>query len=73
MTVAQKVSVLTGASGSSYVGYTPAIAALCIPALKLQDGPAGVGDGMAQRHPAARRRSTSPRPATPPAERPTAR
>ena len=47
MTVAQKVTVLTGASGSSYVGFTPAIGALCIPAMNLEDGPAGVGDGMA--------------------------
>jgi len=46
MTVAQKVTVLTGASGSSYVGFTPAIGSLCIPALNLEDGPAGVGDGM---------------------------
>ena len=46
MTVAQKVSLLTGAPGSRYVGFIPAIRSLCIPALKLEDGPAGVGDGM---------------------------
>jgi beta-glucosidase len=46
MTVAQKVSLVTGASGSSYVGFTPAIGSLCIPAMNLEDGPAGVGDGM---------------------------
>jgi beta-glucosidase len=46
MTVAQKVSLATGASGSSYVGFIPAIGSLCIPAMNLQDGPAGVGDGM---------------------------
>jgi beta-glucosidase len=46
MTVAQKVALVTGASGSSYTGFIPAIGALCIPALNLQDGPAGVGDGL---------------------------
>ena len=46
MSTAQKVSVLTGAGGSSYVGFIPAIGALCMPALNLEDGPAGVGDGM---------------------------
>jgi beta-glucosidase len=40
MTVAQKVTVLTGASGSSYVGFTPAVGALCNPAMNLEDGPA---------------------------------
>src|SRR5258708_3920467 len=38
MSTAQKVTVLTGASGSSYVGFTPAIGALCIPAMNLEDG-----------------------------------
>jgi len=46
MSTAQKVSMATGASGSSYVGFTPAIGSLCIPAMNLEDGPAGVGDGM---------------------------
>ncbi|MBV9447397.1 MAG: glycoside hydrolase family 3 C-terminal domain-containing protein [Streptosporangiaceae bacterium] len=46
MTTAQKVTVLTGASGSSYVGLIPAVGALCIPAINLEDGPAGVADGM---------------------------
>jgi beta-glucosidase len=46
MSVSQEVSLLTGASGSSYVGYIPAIGSLCIPGLNLEDGPAGVGDGM---------------------------
>src|SRR6201992_2464194 len=46
MTTAQKVSMTTGASGSSYVGFTPAIGSLCIPAMNLEDGPAGVGDGL---------------------------
>jgi beta-glucosidase len=46
MTMAQKVSLLTGASGSRYVGFVQAIRSLCIPALTMEDGPAGVGDGM---------------------------
>jgi beta-glucosidase len=46
MSVAQEVSLLTGTSGSSYVGFIPAIGSLCIPAIDLQDGPAGVGDGF---------------------------
>jgi beta-glucosidase len=46
MTQAQEVDLVTGASGSSYVGFIPAIGSLCIPAINLQDGPAGVGDGL---------------------------
>ena len=46
MTLAQEISLMTGASGSSYVGFTPSIGSLCIPAINLEDGPAGVGDGM---------------------------
>jgi beta-glucosidase len=46
MTTAQKVSVLIGTGGSNYVGFIPAIGSLCIPAINLEDGPAGVGDGM---------------------------
>ena len=46
MTQAQKVAMLTGASGSRYVGFIPAIRSLCIPALKMEDGPAGVADRM---------------------------
>ena len=46
MTVAQKVSLATGTGGSSYVGFTQAIGSLCIPAMNLEDGPAGAGDGM---------------------------
>ena len=46
MTLSQEISLMTGVSGSSYVGFVPAIGSLCIPALNLEDGPAGVGDGM---------------------------
>jgi beta-glucosidase len=46
MTTTQKVDLMTGASGSSYVGLIPAIGSLCIPAINLEDGPAGVADGM---------------------------
>ncbi|MBY8881287.1 glycoside hydrolase family 3 C-terminal domain-containing protein [Actinacidiphila acidipaludis] len=46
MTTAQKVQLATGSGGSSYVGFTPAIGSLCIPAMNLEDGPAGVADGM---------------------------
>jgi beta-glucosidase len=46
MTLAQEISLMTGESGSSYVGFIPAIGSLCIPAMNLQDGPAGVGDGL---------------------------
>ena len=46
MTLAQETTLMTGALGSSYTGYTQAIGSLCIPAVNLQDGPAGVGDSM---------------------------
>ncbi|WIX91948.1 glycoside hydrolase family 3 C-terminal domain-containing protein [Amycolatopsis sp. DG1A-15b] len=47
MTAQQKVKVLhgNGATGP-YIGNTDAVPELCIPALGLQDGPAGVGDGL---------------------------
>ncbi|MEU3465649.1 glycoside hydrolase family 3 C-terminal domain-containing protein [Streptomyces sp. NPDC006733] len=45
MTTAQKTQLATGAGGSGYVGFTPSIGALCIPAMNLHDGPAGVGNG----------------------------
>jgi beta-glucosidase len=46
MTLGQEVALMTGALGSSYTGYVPAIGSLCIPALNFQDGPGGVGDGL---------------------------
>ncbi|WP_051451077.1 glycoside hydrolase family 3 C-terminal domain-containing protein [Actinospica robiniae] len=46
LTLAQKVALATGSGGSSYVGFIPAIGSLCIPAMNLEDGPAGVGDGL---------------------------
>ena len=45
MTVPDEIALVHGTSGS-YVGNVAANPALCIPALSLQDGPAGVGDGM---------------------------
>jgi beta-glucosidase len=47
MTQDQKLAVLHGNGDSSpYIGNLSAIPALCIPALGLQDGPGGVGDGL---------------------------
>lgn len=46
MTLAEKISMVHGASGSAYAGWIPAIPRLCVPSLNLEDGPGGVGDGM---------------------------
>jgi beta-glucosidase len=46
MTLADKIQEVHGVSGSPYVGYVAANPRLCIPALGLEDGPGGVGDGM---------------------------
>lgn len=47
MTLADKISMVEGHGTSNpYVFYTPAIPSLCIPAVGLEDGPNGVGDGM---------------------------
>jgi beta-glucosidase len=45
LTLAEKIQMVHGAGGP-YVGNIPAIGRLCVPALKLEDGPAGVADGM---------------------------
>jgi beta-glucosidase len=42
MTLDEKIAMVHGAAGSAYTGYIPGDARLCIPALKLQDGPVGV-------------------------------
>ncbi len=45
MTLDEKIQLVHGAS-SPYAGFVPAIQRLCIPALRLEDGPGGVADGM---------------------------
>jgi beta-glucosidase len=42
MTLDEKIAMVHGVGGSAYTGYIPANSRLCIPALKLQDGPVGV-------------------------------
>ncbi|MFI6809094.1 glycoside hydrolase family 3 C-terminal domain-containing protein [Streptomyces luteogriseus] len=42
MTLDEKIQMVHGAASSSYAGLIPGIARLCVPALKMQDGPVGV-------------------------------
>jgi beta-glucosidase len=46
MTLDEKIQMVHGIGMSTYVGIVPAISRLCVPALTLEDGPAGVADGM---------------------------
>jgi len=45
ITQAQELALVNGGSGG-YAGSIPAIPALCIPSINLEDGPQGVGDGQ---------------------------
>ncbi|MCW2936178.1 MAG: bglX, partial [Actinomycetia bacterium] len=48
MTLADKITMVTGAGTSEpYVFYISAIPSLCVPAIGEEDGPLGVGDGLA--------------------------
>ncbi len=47
MSLADEISMVEGhGTANPYVFYTPAIPALCIPAVGEEDGPAGVADGL---------------------------
>jgi beta-glucosidase len=47
MALSDKITMVEGHGTSNpYVFYTPAIPSLCIPAVGLEDGPAGVADGL---------------------------
>ncbi|MGD0560466.1 MAG: glycoside hydrolase family 3 C-terminal domain-containing protein, partial [Streptosporangiaceae bacterium] len=41
----EEASLLSGDGSSSYIGQVNAIPDLCIPAINMEDGPSGVGDG----------------------------
>jgi beta-glucosidase len=45
MDQSEEVTLTSGDGGSNYIGQVNAIPNLCIPALNMQDGPNGVGDG----------------------------
>ncbi len=47
MSLGDKITMVEGhGTTNPYVFYTPAIPSLCIPAVGLEDGPAGVADGL---------------------------
>ena len=46
MTIGDEIAMVEGHGTNPYVGDIPANPALCIPALGLEDGPNGVGDGL---------------------------
>ena len=46
MTLEEKIGLVHGTGGTPYAGYVPGVPRLCIPALKLHDGPGGVADGL---------------------------
>jgi beta-glucosidase-like glycosyl hydrolase len=46
MDQAQELTLVGGTGGPTYIGDIAAIPSLCLPAINLEDGPDGVGDGM---------------------------
>jgi beta-glucosidase len=53
MTLDEKITMVHGTAGSAYTGYVAGNSRLCIPALKLQDGPVGVRMSNTTQLPAA--------------------
>jgi beta-glucosidase len=45
MDQSEEASLLSGDGGSDYIGQVNAIPDLCMPAINMEDGPSGVGDG----------------------------